>query len=431
MHEPGRTIPALLPDPLPRRRLLDVPGVGGRIKVRPEDFIVDEIPLYDPSGEGEHVYVGVRKIGVSHGEMIQALQAHFNVREVAIGFAGMKDKVGVTQQTVSIHLPDQQREIRVPATLLDGRIELLWAMRHGNKIRRGHLKGNRFVIRIRDIDPLKAPSIRRHLVELERRGVPDYYGYQRFGYRRNNHLLGLLLLRQEWQAMLDELLGSRGSSFPPHQRERRELYDAGRLHEALSQWTRNDRAERIALQSLIAGRPPRENILGIGQHALGFWVSALQSYLFNRVLDYRLEAGLFDRLIDGDLAWKHDTRCVFPVTAELLAEGTLEDRIRDFEISPSGPIWGSGMMRVSGAAAEIDLMGMAEAGLDPGVFDQARYGLEGTRRPLRARVQNVQIDSGVDEHGAYVRLAFDLPRGAYATVLLREIMGDGVEEAGG
>ena len=87
------------------------------------------------------------------------------------------------------------------------------------------------------------------------------------------------------------------------------------------------------------------------------------------------------------------------------------------------------MFRPTGTPAEIELGVMEEVGLDPSLFDQRLYGFEGTRRPLRARVSNVEIDSGVDEHGPYLRLAFDLPRGAYATVLLREIMGDGLVEA--
>ncbi|MCA9285756.1 MAG: tRNA pseudouridine(13) synthase TruD [Phycisphaerales bacterium] len=429
MHDSGPTTAQSLPDPLPRRRLLDSVGIGGSIKVRPEDFIVDEIPLYEPTGEGEHLYVRVQATGVSHGEMMHALQNHFRVRESAIGFAGMKDKVAVTQQTVSIHLPHRDRDHLGVGSLREGRVVLLWAARHLNKIRRGHLVGNRFVIRVRDVDPMKAPVVRRQLLDLEKRGVPDYYGSQRFGYRRNNHVLGLMLVRGEWQAMLDELLGARGSSFPAHQAGRRELYDAGQLAPALALWTRNDRAERLALTALVAGRTPQDAVLAIGGHALGFWVSALQSFLFNRVLDRRLKLELFDRLIEGDLAWKHDSRGVFIVTPELLASGTLEPRLQSFDISPSGPIWGSGMFRPTGTPAEIELGVMEEVGLDPSLFDQRLYGFEGTRRPLRARVSNVEIDSGVDEHGPYLRLAFDLPRGAYATVLLREIMGDGLVEA--
>ena len=76
-------------DPLPQRFLTQTPGVGGRIKLRPEDFLVDEIPLYEPEGTGEHLYLGIQKTNVSHGEMMSCLRRQFGVREFAIGYAGM------------------------------------------------------------------------------------------------------------------------------------------------------------------------------------------------------------------------------------------------------------------------------------------------------------------------------------------------------
>ena len=93
-------------NPLPQRYLTPGSGIGGTIKTRPEDFLVEEVPLYDPCGTGEHLYLGIQKTGVSHMELISHLRRHFDVPRRAIGFAGMKDKAAVTQQTVSIYLPE-------------------------------------------------------------------------------------------------------------------------------------------------------------------------------------------------------------------------------------------------------------------------------------------------------------------------------------
>jgi len=416
-----------LNDPLPHARLIAAPATGGSIKERPEDFLVDELPLYEPCGEGEHLYLRVQKRNVAHNELMSILQQHYKVGEAAIGFAGMKDKVGVTQQTVSIHLPDREKARADTDVPTHSRLQFLWTARHANKLRRGHLVGNRFLIRIRKVDPLKAPAVHRQLTSLLRTGVPDYYGFQRFGYRRNNHRLGLHVLRGEWTALLDELLGLRGSASPSHQRERREFYDAGQYAESAPLWTRNDRAERVAIGVLRRGAAHREAVLAIGRTTLSFWVSALQSYIFNEVLDRRINAGLLDQLLEGDLAWKHDSRRCFPIDAAELANPELGDRLQAFEISPSGPLPGSGMLTPGGEALRNETEVMAANGLAPELFEQGPFATTGSRRPLRVQITNLEVDSGFDEHGPYIRVAFDLPRGAYATVVLREAIGAGAE----
>lgn len=412
-----------LGDPLPRRRVLAPPALGGVIKERPEDFVVDEIPRYEPSGEGEHLYLRIQKVNVSHAELMATLQRHFGVREEAIGFAGMKDKLAVTHQTVSIHLPGRAD----PGPPEHPRLVVLWSARHANKIRRGHLVGNRFAIRIRRLDPLKAPAILRRLRELERTGIPDYFGEQRFGYRRNNHRLGILMLQRRWNDVLAELLGTGGSVFPEHQRERRTLYDAGRFEQSLSLWAPGDRAERAAVAALVRGQGPDAAVRAVGGATLVFWISAAQSFVFNRTLDRRIDEGLFDRLLEGDVAWRHESRRVFVVSAEDAAEPELERRVANFELSPSGPMPGPGMVAPRGRPAELEQQVLDAERIAPGTFDEIPLGAEGTRRPLRVQVSNIDCDSGFDEHGPFVRVRFDLPRGAYATVVMGEL---GVGEGG-
>jgi tRNA pseudouridine13 synthase len=413
-------------DPLPRRRLLPpefTAGiVGGVIKEREEDFLVDELPLYQPSGEGEHVYLGVQKQGMPHSEMIEVLAKHFGVGEEAIGFAGMKDKVAVTRQMVSVHMPGREP----PAVAFrHDRMAILWQSRHANKLRRGHLAGNRFSIRIRRLEPLKATSIWRSLQRLERDGIPDYYGAQRFGYRRNTHRLGRHLLNGDAEAFLAELLGT-VSPYPPHQREVRERFDAKDYAGALRLWGRNDRAERAALVALADGRALRAAMLAIPRHIRDFFVSAFQSAVFNRLLDQRLESGLLSTLVEGDVAYKHESRGQFTVTKEILESEDLAARVRSFELSPSGPMFGRGMIEPSGEVREAEHRAARAFGVAPETLLAKELDLDGTRRPFRVPVTNTELDAGFDEHGPYIRLAFDLPRGAYATVLLRELLGDAV-----
>lgn len=415
MHEP---IAALWPDPLPQRYLTVQPGVGGVIKQRAEDFLVDEIPAYDPVGEGEHLYLGIEKSGVSHAEMIACIAKRLNVPRDKVSFAGMKDKHAITRQTISLHLHKDPPGI----DLQHDRIRVLWARRHRNRLRRGHLKGNRFSIRIRGVDPTQAPIARSILLKLERTGVPNFFGPQRFGYRRNTHRLGLAILRREYDAIVHELLGVTGSPYPDVQQQRRELYEQGRFRDALQLWSVADRAESSLLHSLMKGATPREACARLDRSITSFWISALQSAVFNRVLDDRLQAGTISSLTQGDLAWKHDKGSVFRVTADELATCALPPRLDAQEISPSGPMWGHGMTRAEGEIDAAERNALASYGLSPDDLDVRHVALEGARRPLRVPIRLPSIDAGVDEHGGYIRVRFELPAGAYATIVTRELM---------
>lgn len=410
----------VLGDPCPKRRLLDIPVLGGSVKAREEDFLVQELPLYEPKGEGEHLYIEIQKRGMPHSEMLEILKRHFKVRESAIGAAGMKDRVAITSQLISIHLPGRE----APAEpIKDNRLSVLWTSRHANKLRRGHLKGNRFVIRIRDLDPIKAPQVWRGLKELERRGVPNYYGLQRFGYRGNTQRLGALLLRQEYEELVHEILGSKGSWFPPHQQLHREAFDEGRYSDALPNWGPRDIAERVILSRLISGAPPKSAIQAISRHMRTFWASAVQSAIFNHTLNARLEQNSIDRILEGDIAFRHQSRTPFLIDKGTMGAEDQQARADTFEISPSGPILGTGAKRATGDIGRMEDEIIESAGINESCFSNAGYELKGTRRPYRVPVTNTDLESGFDEHGTYIRLAFDLPRGAYATVVLREILG--------
>jgi len=414
-------------DPLPREYLLPREGrPQGVLKERAEDFLVEELPLYEPEGEGEHLYLGIQKRMMSHAELLRLLGRHFGVEERAIGAAGMKDRLAITRQTVSVHLPGRAKEFAAaggPGSIDLGteRVAVLWAMWHRNKLRRGHLAGNRFVIRIRRIDPLSAPAIWRRLQALEKRGAPNYFGPQRFGYRGNTHRLGALLLRQDWEGVLAELLGAKGSSFPEHQRSFREAFDAGDFERAAQGWGPNDAAERIALRKFAKTGKARRAVLSAGDHARSFWVSAIQSAAYNRLLDERIRDGAFESLREGDVAFRHDGGASSRVTSGDL-DGDLAERLARGEISPAGPLWGAKLLEASGDTATRELAALAAFGVEPSMLATGPDAADGARRPYRVFPRDPQLDAGTDEHGAYVRLAFDLSKGAFATALLRELI---------
>ena len=318
--DPRVRAPALaLPSPLPARRLVDAPSVAGaRIKERPGDFLVEELQLYDPCGEGEHLYLRIGKEGMSHHEMVDLLCAHFDVGPEAIGTAGMKDRVAVTSQTVSVHLP-RKPQLRA---IEDPRVQVLWVTWHANKLRRGHLAGNRFSIRIRGIEPVRAPAIWRAIGAMERLGVPNHFGPQRFGMRANGHVLGALQLAGRHEELLGELLSTRGAPFPESERGAREAVDAGNYAEALRLWPRGLDAEYAATRALHRGADARSAVRGIRREILELWGDAWQSAVFNALLDARLAAGTLGAIEPGDVVSKQANGAKFLADdAAFAAEG--------------------------------------------------------------------------------------------------------------
>ena len=149
-----------------------LPGIGGTLTGEPEDFRVDEIPSYTPSGTGEHWMVHVRKRLLSTPQLCRLLARSSNCSERDIGAAGRKDTRAITTQWISMPVE--------PVLPDDDRIEFLEISRHGNKLRRGHLKANIFEIRIAGVHEdteLRLPP----LLDRLKSGVPNYYGVQRFG----------------------------------------------------------------------------------------------------------------------------------------------------------------------------------------------------------------------------------------------------------
>lgn len=401
----------------------EVPGIGGRLKERQDDFSVEEIPAYLPSGEGEHVYLFVEKRGLSTSQLVFALSKHFGVPRGAIGYAGMKDKNAVTRQLISVHTPG--RTFRDFPDIMNDRVVVLNAAMHTNKLRLGHLRGNRFSIKVRGVRMTDVVKARRVLDTMSRHGAANYVGEQRFGALLNNHLLGRATLKGDWKAALDIMVGP-DPMFPRHNPEARAHYAQGNFTAALDAFPPACRHERVALHALERGDNLKRAVLSVDIDQRRFWFSALQSAVFNRVLARRVEAGTWAALQAGDIAMKRENNAAFPVDDAVIADPATAARVASLDISPSGPIWGTKMMRASGATDEIERAALAEMGVEIRDLSQAvTYlgdSMVGARRPLRIAVEHPEVEGGIDEHGDFVRLGFTLPAGAFATVVLREIM---------
>jgi len=216
--------------------LTNSPSIGGVLKSVIEDFCVEEIPAYDPCGEGEHLFLWIQKRDLGTPELVKHLARTLSVPPSEIGFAGRKDRQAVTRQFVSV----MARSCPDPSVVENEQVRVLAANRHRNKLKTGHLKGNRFRIVVRDVQP-GAIEVAQHVCEqLAVRGVPNYYGEQRFGVSNETDLDGFRLLR---------------------------------------------------------GEPTRR----LGPDALRFALSAVQSRLFNSWLAERLTGGLLHQVLQGDV----------------------------------------------------------------------------------------------------------------------------------
>lgn len=410
--------------PLPSRLATpDLPGVGGRLRARDEDFLVDEMPLYQPSGEGDFIYLFVEKQRLSTMDAVRILARHFGVETSAVSYAGMKDKYAITRQHFSIDAKDRPLE-SVPS-MRDDRLRILWADRHTNRLKLGHLKGNRFSIRIRNVSATDVLRADRVLRALHREGVPNYLGEQRFGSRLNNHLLGICDIRCDAQGLLDTMLLPDAQA-PDRNDSARDHYAQGDFAGAMRALNETAVAEREALRVLARGGTPVQAVRAISKMQRRFWLTALQSAVFNRVLDRRLERGALAQLHEGDLAMKHDNGACFRVDAQTAEDPETRQRLAQLAVSPTGPLWGRKMTRPSGRALEDETAALTDFGLSIDDLTEGSRHLGkfagGTRRALRVPLGDPEIEGGADEHGPFIRCAFDLPAGAFATVVMREIM---------
>lgn len=394
------------------RVLGDFERAPGVIKSDYTDFVVEEIPLYQFSGSGDHTYFLVEKAGLGTMQAVHDLAAALKVRRLDIGYAGLKDARAVTRQWMSVeHVkPEKVKELTIP------RMAIIDVTRHSNKLKLGHLRGNRFEIHVRDTSLERLAELQDAIETLTRRGVPNYFGQQRFGDRGDNARIGMLMLRGELEEALDLALGKPDKPDHGKVRQARQLYDHGHYEQAMKMWPGMYRDERRALKLLTRGGTKRKAFGAIDRGTRKFYISAFQSMLFNQVLAERVERGI-DQLLPGDLAWIHANGAVFRV--EDLA--TEQARCGAFEISPSGPLYGPRMTEPEGEPKEIEQKVWESSSVTLEALSKSGIKIAGGRRAMRFKPEDAGIRLGADHQGPYFEVFFTLPRGCYATTVLREL----------
>jgi len=387
----------------------DLPGIGGIYKQIPEDFQVEEIPLYPCSGEGEHLYLWIEKSGITTHNLLSQISQGLGLKERDLGYAGLKDARALTRQMISI--PFNKIDHIENLNLKNSKI--LNISCHSNKLRLGHLAGNRFIITLRGTHTEALPRAEVILQQLQQRGVPNYFGEQRYGILGNSAELGRLLLRKEFTLFCQEIIGSPQLIHNPKWKKAAEYYRNGEIQAAFDSLPKQMRDERRLLRMLLEGRSHQAAVTTLPRNLLRLFLSATQSQLFDQLLKQRLAS--LDLLMDGDIAVKHSNGACFRI--ENAAQE--QDRSNNFEISPSAPLFGSKVMLAMGQPGKAEEALLRESGLTLDCWKLPQgLTMSGERRPLRVPLKEPQIiDTGKD----FLTLSFILPKGSYATNVLREL----------
>tara|TARA_R100001377_G_scaffold75533_1_gene52118 strand:+ start:1109 stop:2191 length:1083 start_codon:yes stop_codon:yes gene_type:complete len=337
---------------------LGAPQVAAVFKRSAQDFRVNEDLGFELSGEGEHLCLHIRKTEVNTQHVVRQLARLANVRERDIGYAGLKDHMGVCEQWLSIYQA-QAQEVDLSSLAQIG-VEVLSSVRNSRKIRRGSHRSNGFSIVLRDFastakTPLAFAEVREEiearLSQIRALGVPNYFGEQRFGHAHSN----ILMARRLFSAEL-------------------------RLKKGFKR---------------------------------GMLLSAARSFVFNAVLSERVVQRNWDQHLSGDVMNLAGTGSVFDAPEW---DETLAARLDAKDIHPTGPLWGKGALR-SGADAQVLEMAVATAQADLCKGLEAA-GLEQARRSLRLIAADLNW-TWLDDDS--LEISFSLPPGTYATAVLREL----------
>ncbi|WP_457606633.1 tRNA pseudouridine(13) synthase TruD [Nitratifractor sp.] len=335
----------------------------------PRDFTVEEIPLYEASGEGEHLLLTVRKKGLSTWELIDRLSNHLGIPRREIGYAGLKDKHALTTQRISLpakYAPELESFEHPSVKILEREL-------HGNKLRIGHLKGNRFRLRFKKVLGVQREKVDRVLDWIEMRGMPNYFGLQRFGNDGTNAGEGRRIVHGETK-MRD--------------RKMREFLVSAYQSRLFNDWL----SRRIALSRLLEEFEERE-------------VERIETLPTGSLAGTKAQPHFF-RILPGEIMEHYPYGRIFP--AEDLAAEAEKFAARDR--APTGLLPGKRIRRAEGTAA-----------LYEAPFDDERIREQGSRR--YAWVWPDEIHRRYVPEKAHYELSFTLPKGSYATVLVAMLRG--------
>jgi len=305
----------------------DLPGIGGRLKTVPDDFVVEERLPFEPPGHGEHLFLWIEKRGVSHERLVRHIADSLRCSRRDVGTAGMKDRHAVTRQYVSVPAHCESRLSNVETD----DIRLLTTTRNPRKLKTGKLRGNRFRVLLRGVDDDAFERAERIVAAIRQHGFPNYFGSQRFGVE--GHTL---------QTGFDLLQGRKQPKDLPRARRRFLL--------------------RLSL-------------------------SAVQSWLFNRGLASRLQDGLLLTVLAGDVMQVTASGGLF-VAEDVSRE---QERLEAGAISVTGPIFGRKMRRPDGVPATRERELLEEFDLTADDWAGFRRLCPGTRRPFLVQPDDLDI----------------------------------------
>jgi tRNA pseudouridine13 synthase len=345
---------------------LDHASIDFHFRQTPRDFVVEEIPLYEFSGEGEHLVLCARKKNLSTLELVAIIAKFLGIQNKEIGYAGLKDKHAMTVQFISLH---KKYEEKMESFSHDD-IKILSKTYHNNKIKIGHLKGNRFYIKLKKVNPTAAKKIDEALKNIADFGMPNYFGYQRFGNDGDNHIDGEKVAKGEKKERNPKIKKLLISAYQSH------LFNL---------WL----SRRLEINTLIKNFSLRE-------------LESVLNMPNDEVTKLKAQKHPF-KLISGDIMEHYPHGRLFDF------DGSQEDisRFLARDITVTGLLCGKKVKPSSGIAGVIEKE-----------FDD-EINADGARR--YAWIYPTEIEGRFKDMEAQYEMNFTLPKGSYATVLIEEI----------
>ena len=405
----------------------DVPGLGGRLKTEPEDFVVEEESIFPPEDPDGSITVAVVKHrNWEMNRLVRRLGTNLRLGRGRIAFAGTKDKRSVATQLMTFQAPQE-----AVAALDIPDVQILRAYRARSETRLGALIGNDFRILVREIEG-EEPGARVDMISDRLRqlgGFPNFFGVQRFGVTRPiTHLIGKAMVRGDFEKAVMLYLGEETEyEFEECREARRFISESRDFRKALEIFPQALTFERMMLTHLA-----RENadfsgaIRTLPRNLVMMFVHAYQSYLFNRILSMRIDTGLpIDLAVEGDVVLPLDKNGLPDHRRYIRASSVnierVNEQISDGKGFVSGSLFGSNPALAEGAMGEIERKVVEEESLSSEDFIVTQLmeaSSKGMRRELLAPVKNLKFE--IKGEGAF--FSFGLNKGCYATSLLREYM---------
>lgn len=363
-------------------------------------FHVTEEPAYTCSGSGEHLFLEIEKENLTSDLLAFAVAKAFGVKDVDVGWAGRKDRHAVTRQWFSIRTKDEGAVARI-ATLVpsDARVAVITVSRHGNKIRTGHLAGNRFRLGLAEV--ANPADLQQRLNSLQTNGISNRFGLQRFGINGASLKAAAAWSRGDAAEAIRWIVDPQGG---------------WQVGQALPEGFRNG-PEGQLIGALRKGLDPVAALRRCPEPLRKLLASAGQAAVFNAILDGRAQAGLLHTLRAGDLGIA-TVGAPFRVTAETAEEDTRRAAPGRLEVTASAPLPGMSRLVPEEPVLSEEKAWAAATGVDWAAFGE-RGVMEspGERRSVIMRFREAPT---VTVEGDTTWVAFGLPSGGYATEVLTQ-----------